>query len=339
MVLAKRVVEPIDRWQRKNPIAGPGYGVVKKFGDDQAGTLVVALGWYGFLAIYPLLLVVVSIFGYIGAASLGHSVVSELHKFPVIGDQFKPAGGGKLHGSAFALVVGLAGLTYGSLGVTNTAQQIMAKVWDVPQAKMPSFLPKLARSLVGLIVIGGAFLVTAVGSSLAGSSGQSWAVRIPVALALVVANIGFYLAAFHVLTPKGADAGSMTAGAIAGGVAFTALTVLGTSLVQHQLRNTSATYGALGSIIGVVVYLLLLAKLSIYAAELNPVLRRRLWPRALPTGEPTRADELALQKEEATAELARAGSGPTASGDTARDAGAVDRTARDAEEVNARARA
>jgi uncharacterized BrkB/YihY/UPF0761 family membrane protein len=234
--------------------------------------------------------------------------------------------------------VGLAGLTYGSLGVTNTAQQIMAKVWDVPQTKMPSFLPKLARSLVGLIVIGGAFLVTAVGSSLAGSSGQSWAVRIPVILALVVANTGFYLAAFHVLTPKDADAGSMTAGAIAGGVAFTALTVLGTSLVQHQLRNTSATYGALGSIIGVVVYLLLLAKLSIYAAELNPVLRRRMWPRAMPTGEPTEADDLALEKEEASERLAQAGSGPTTSEDGSRDTVAVDRTARDAEEVEARAK-
>jgi uncharacterized BrkB/YihY/UPF0761 family membrane protein len=328
MALAKRVVGPIDRWQRKNPVAGPAYGVVKKFGDDQAGTLVVALGWYGFLAIYPLLLVVVSIFGYIGAASLGNTVVRELHKFPVIGDQFNPAGGAKLHGNAFALVVGLAGLTYGSLGVTNTAQQIMAKVWAVPQTKMPSFLPKLARSLAGLIVIGGAFLVTAVGSSFAGGSGQSWAVRIPVILALVVANTGFYLAAFRILTPKDADAGSMAAGAIAGGVAFTALTVLGTSLVQHQLRNTSATYGALGSIIGVVVYLLLLAKLSIYAAELNPVLRRRMWPRALLSGEPTEADELVLEKEEAAEKLAQAGSGPTASEDAARDTGTVDRTAR-----------
>jgi uncharacterized BrkB/YihY/UPF0761 family membrane protein len=315
MARAERVVGPIDRWQRKNRVAGPAYGVVKKFGDDQAGTLVVALGWYGFLAIYPLLLVVVSIFGYIGAASLGNTVVRELHKFPVIGDQFNPAGGQNLHGNTFALVVGLAGLTYGSLGVTNTAQQIMAKVWDVPQTKMPSLLPKLGRSLAGLIVIGAAFLVTAVGSSLAGGSGQSWAIRIPVILALVVANTGFYLASFHILTPKDADAGSMVAGAIAGGVTFTALTVLGTGLVQHQLRNTSATYGALGSIIGVVVYLLLLAKLSIYAAELNPVLRRRLWPRALPTGEPTEADKLALEKEEVSEELARARSGSPQSED------------------------
>lgn len=40
-----------------------------------------------------------------------------------------------------------------------------------------------------------------------------------------------------------------------------------------------------------VIFLLLLSKLSIYAGELNPVLNRRLYPRALPMGEMTEADE------------------------------------------------
>jgi len=49
--------------------------------------------------------------------------------------------------------------------------------------------------------------------------------------------------------------------------------------------------GAFGTVIGIVTLLLLLAKLSMYAAELNPVLARRLYPRALPMGgEPTDAD-------------------------------------------------
>lgn len=40
--------------------------------------------------------------------------------------------------------------------------------------------------------------------------------------------------------------------------------------------------------------LLLLAKLSLYATELNPVLSRTLWPRALPWGPPTPADDQVL---------------------------------------------
>jgi hypothetical protein len=59
----KRLVPKIDGWQRQSRVAGPAYGVVKKFSDDQASLLVVGLGWYGFLAIYPLMLVVVTVLG------------------------------------------------------------------------------------------------------------------------------------------------------------------------------------------------------------------------------------------------------------------------------------
>jgi uncharacterized BrkB/YihY/UPF0761 family membrane protein len=65
--------------------------------------------------------------------------------------------------------------------------------------------------------------------------------------------------------------------------------------MTHQLKNASATYGAFGTVIGIVLLLLLIAKLSMYAAELNPVLARRLYPRALPLGgEPTDADRQVL---------------------------------------------
>jgi uncharacterized BrkB/YihY/UPF0761 family membrane protein len=67
----KRTVAVIDRWQRRHRTPAVTYGVIKKFGDDNANMLVVALGWYGFTAIYPLLLVVVTVFGYIGAALVG----------------------------------------------------------------------------------------------------------------------------------------------------------------------------------------------------------------------------------------------------------------------------
>ena len=90
MKLIQELLSRVDDWQRQNRLAAPSYGVVKKFGDDGMNQFVVALGWYGFLAIYPLLLVVITIFGFIGVASLGHGIVATLHQFPVIGAQFNP---------------------------------------------------------------------------------------------------------------------------------------------------------------------------------------------------------------------------------------------------------
>ena len=54
----RQVVGTVDRWQRRTPWAGAAYGVMKKFGDDNANLVVVAMAWYGFLSIFPLLLVV-----------------------------------------------------------------------------------------------------------------------------------------------------------------------------------------------------------------------------------------------------------------------------------------
>ena len=86
------------------------------------------------------------------------------------------------------------------------------------------------------------------------------------------------------LTAKAIGPRGLLPGAIAGAVAFTTLITVGTGLIIHQLKNSSATYGAFGTVIGIVAFLLLLAKLSLYAAELNPVLARLLYPRALPLG-------------------------------------------------------
>ncbi len=286
----KSVPAAIDRWQQRNSVAAPAFGVVKKFGDDQANFLVVGLGWYGFVAIYPLLLVIITIFGFIGVESLGKSIVNTLHRFPVIGDQFSPASGGhQLHGSTLGLIIGVLGLLYGAQGVTQVAETAMAQVWNVPRFARPGFLPRLGRSVLALLIIGGAFVVNAAVAGIVTSSGRSYALRVPVMAALVLVNVALYFAAFRVLTPKDIASRPLLPGAILAGVGFTLLITIGTGLVQHQLRNESATYGAFASVIGVVTFMLLLAKLSVYAAELNPVLERRLYPRAL-FGEKTEAD-------------------------------------------------
>ena len=291
----RKVIGAVDRWQRRVPWAGVPYAVMKKFGDDNANLAVVALAWYGFTAIFPLLLVVVTLFGFIGAESIGNGIIKTLHEFPVIGTSFKPASPDALHGSTLGLVVGLIGLVYGAQGVTQTAQYAMATVWNIPQTQRTGFLPRLGRSLAGLITIGGAFIVNAFVTSYATAGTTSYATRIPVLAGLLVINVALYWVTFTVLTAKVIGPRGLLPGAIFGAIAFTALITLGTGLMTHQLKNASATYGAFGAVIGIVALLLLLAKLSMYGAELNPVLARRLYPRALPMGgEPTDADRQVL---------------------------------------------
>jgi uncharacterized BrkB/YihY/UPF0761 family membrane protein len=279
----------LDRWQRRNGVVGPVWATARKFGDDDGNLLVVALGWYGFTAVYPLLLVAVSVLGFVGGPSLGAGLVRTLHEFPLIGSQLSPAHS-SLHGSALAVAIGLVGLLYGAQGVTQTAELACSRAWDRP---VPPLASRLVRSLGGLAVIGAAFLVNAVLGTLAAGLGAGIVRHVLPVAALVAVNVAGYLVAFRVLTPPGPTLSQLVPGAAVAAVGFTFLTTLGAGLVQHQLRHAGSTYGAVGATVGMVAFLLLVAKLTVFAVELNPVLARRLWPRALPSGAPTALDRQA----------------------------------------------
>ena len=59
-----------------------------------------------------------------------------------------------------------------------------------------------------------------------------------------------------------------------------ALQHAGSYLVVHQLKHASDTYGLFALVIGTLAWLHLGAQMTLYAAELNVVRSKRLWPRA-----------------------------------------------------------
>jgi uncharacterized BrkB/YihY/UPF0761 family membrane protein len=82
---------------------------------------------------------------------------------------------------------------------------------------------------------------------------------------------------------------------VAAGVAYTGLLAVGTALVQHQLRHSQALYGQYAFVLGLLGWLFLVAQLTLYAAELNVVLARKLWPRSIVQPPLTPADEAVLR--------------------------------------------
>ena len=85
-----RPVHAFDRAQRKHPVLAVPVAVVKKFGDDQGGGLAALVAYYSFFSLFPLLLVFVTVLGYVlqGDPSLQKSVEnSVLGQFPVIGSR------------------------------------------------------------------------------------------------------------------------------------------------------------------------------------------------------------------------------------------------------------
>jgi uncharacterized BrkB/YihY/UPF0761 family membrane protein len=89
------------------------------------------------------------------------------------------------------------------------------------------------------------------------------------------------LLVFRVLTPQQVPTRQLVAGAVVAGVAWQVLQAVGGFLVGHYLRHTSQVYGVFAIVLGLLFWLYLGAQLTLYAAEVNVVAARRLWPRSL----------------------------------------------------------
>jgi uncharacterized BrkB/YihY/UPF0761 family membrane protein len=65
--------------------------------------------------------------------------------------------------------------------------------------------------------------------------------------------------------------------------------------VHHVIQHASDTYGVFATVIGLLAWLHLGAQFTLYAAEINVVVMRRLWPRSLLGPPAAPADQATLR--------------------------------------------
>ena len=289
------VMRSIDAFQQRHRPTAVAFGVVRKYGDDTAGNLAALITYYGFLSLFPLLLVLVTVLGIIAgghpalAKSIEHSALSE---FPVIGTEL----GKNIHAlhrdGVISLVIGLAGLIWGSKGAVQTGQQAMADVWNIPTAERPGFLPRTGRSLLMLVVLAVFLVATTAVAGFASFSKTIPGVAIfgSVVVTLLL-NVVLYVLAFRILTPKAVPHRQLLPGAVVGGAAWTVLQYCGTLLVDHELRGSNEVYGMFGIVLGLLAWIYMGSEVTMYAAEVNVVHARHLWPRSLVRPPLTGADK------------------------------------------------
>jgi YihY family inner membrane protein len=294
----QRLLRALDRYQQRHVWLGFPVAVVKKYGDDQAGNHAALLAYYGFFSLFPLLLVAVTVLGFVlqGNTELSDRVVeSAVGQFPVIGDDIQRAvSQGRLLGSGLALVVGVALTLWGGLGVAEAAQNAMNGLWNVPRKRYPNFLLRRLRGLLWLVVLGGGLLLASLAGGIAQAADTAWSGAAGVAASTAV-NTLLFLVGFRVLTVRHVRLRSLLPGALLAAVAWALLQWLGGWYVDRQLSRASNTYGTFALVIGLLSWLYLAATVTLYAAELNVVRTRRLWPRGLIQPPLAGADERVLE--------------------------------------------
>ncbi len=276
-----RPVRKFDGYQQRHRWLALPLAVIKKFSDDQGGSLAALVAYYSFFSLFPLLLVFVTILGFVlqGDSSAQESIKnSVLAQFPIIGKDIKVGG---LHGRTIALVLGLVTSLLSGLGITQAAQNAFDRVWAVPFKDRPDFIQRRLRGLALLVSLGMLFIVASLASGLVTGGLGGPLAKVGGILISLVLNFALFLAAFRWMTSKTIATSCLWIGVAFAGVFWTLLQVVGGIYIGHVFKHSTSTYGLFGLVIALLIFLHLGAQMTLYAAEINVVVTRRLWPRSL----------------------------------------------------------
>lgn len=275
--------ERVDAFQRRHRWAAVPLAVGYKFLDDEGVYLAAVLSYYGFVSMFPLLLMGVTILGFAlhdDPAAQQAVLDSALRNFPVIGDQLRQ-NVRSLEGSVTALVIGFVVALYGALGVTHAAQYTLNRVWAVPKAERRSVPSAYARGLLLIVLVGIGVVLSAAATTATEITGLGWLARVGgVALSLAL-NIGVFLLVYRLLAVHPLPVRRVWVGAVTAGVTWQLILNLGTYLVARYLQGASASYGFFGIVLGLMAWIYLAASVFIVCTEIDAVLVHRLYPRSL----------------------------------------------------------
>jgi membrane protein len=130
-----------DRFQQRWPVLAFPVAVWSKFNDDQAGNLAALIAYYAFAALFPLLLVLVTVLDIVlkdNPSLRAQLLTSALSQYPVVGLQIKN-NLGSIPGTGLPLIIGIVFLLLGARGAAGAMQNALCEVWGIKREQRPGF--------------------------------------------------------------------------------------------------------------------------------------------------------------------------------------------------------
>lgn len=283
------LVDRVDAWQRRRRVVGIPLAIVYKFVDDQSGYLAAVITYYAFIAIFPLMLIGSSILGFVlqGHPDLQQRILtSALAQFPIIGDQIgRPEG---IRGSTSAVVIGTITALYGVIGLGQATHNAINVSWAIPRNSRLNPIVSRLRSLVWIVGAGFALVFIAVISSLGShldvlgrnlGSGLHWLAPV----LFVVINALVLALMMRLSTPRRERLRDLLPGAAFIAVLWQLLQVLGGVYVEHVIKKANQMNAVFALVLGLFALVYIATVLAMLGLEINVVLVKRLYPRALLT--------------------------------------------------------
>lgn len=298
MKIFDRIVSEFDQAQRRHKSLGFPLAVLKKFGEDQAGHQAALLAYYGFLAIFPLLLVLTSVLKIVihNNDALREQIVNSATVYiPIVGDSLEQSVQ-SLDSTGVALVIGLILALFGARGVADAFRSGINHVWQIPYVRRSGFPHNFLQSF-GILFVGafGLILAPLLSGYALGYIGPVW-ILLPVVLGISFGVLfGMFLALVRIALPGRVHIRELVPAAILAAVGLMVLQILGNIILQRQLKHLDSLYGTFAIVLGLLYWLYLQAQVFFYAIETASVRALRLWPRAVDQKKLTSQDRKAFR--------------------------------------------
>jgi YihY family inner membrane protein len=296
MNFIQKTVHGLDRWQRRYRVPAFIYAVIKKYGDDDTGYQAALLTYYGFLSLFPLLLVATTLTSAVSGHPELQKAVTEgvTDYFPVLGNQLS-GHITTLHKSGPALIIGILITLYGARGVADAFRRGINHVWGTPRNKLEGFPKTILKSLSVMLVGGLGLLGASIIAGVAAAAGHGFEFR---ALSLLLnLTVLFWLFLFLIKfsLPNHVSIKDIRIGAITAAIGLLILQTFGGYILTRELKNLDALYSYFALSLGLLFWIYLQAQVLYYSAQVAVVHSQKLWPRSL-TGAQTAADKLLAER-------------------------------------------
>jgi uncharacterized BrkB/YihY/UPF0761 family membrane protein len=204
-----------------------------------------------------------------------------------------------LGGDWWPLVLGIVSALWSGLSVVRTIEFAFNSTWEVPQLSRPKFFVKVLRSLWILAVMGGGLvasvLITGFVAGAATGINLGWAGRLAGYVIAIALDVSLFIAAFRILTQRDVTVRDVLPGALLSGVVFWILESVSSLIISRYLHKAQSTYGHFATVITILWWFYIQSLVSLLGAQLNVVLKERLYPRSLAKAPDTEADRRAYQ--------------------------------------------
>lgn len=278
------LTERIDRFQRRYPASGFPLAVAYKYFDDQGGYLAALITYYGFISLFPLLLIFTTVLDVVlrDNPELQEKILdSALSQIPVIGPQLSEPE--QLGGGTVGVVIGIAGAIYGGLGVSVALQNAMNVAWAVPRNDRPDPIRVRIRGALLLSTVGTAIIALTVLNAMAAHVADGTLNRIFTILGSLAITTAVLVVAFRWGTARSVSIRDVLPGAIIAAIGWQILQTFGALYVTRVINRVGNINGVFAVVLGLLAFLYVASVMTVFCLEFNAVRVDKLYPRSLLT--------------------------------------------------------